>query len=222
MGHPGGGWLKFRGRAAVVLFADAAYSCDVMKSKLTTRFLVFISAIAWCPALAFIVTNEAYFWLDRSRWAIGSIDGVVVSRDAVYIAEAHHGRVYKFDLDGNVVGWVDVHGQPIRITQEGRQVVVHYNRDERPINDPEFVVNDPGDVTATVTRSWWGHPSLEVHDSSGVRISSMQPWYLTLVQSPFPGGAWPATAIGLSLVALFQYRRTEARRQCQSELDVCM
>lgn len=134
-------------------------------------------------------------WLVNVRWGLGSTNGVVVGKDGVFVASG--ARVYKFGLDGEMIKWVITPGAPIHITSADEHVIVHHGGESSPIGEAGFRVIDPGDMTATVERSWWGHPMLKVRDGTGVRVSSMQPWYLTLVQTPYPGVAWmlPATLL---------------------------
>lgn len=169
--------------------------------------LAALAVVAWCLAIAFILTTESFRWFDSRRWAVGSVDGVIASDDAVFVAESNHGRVYKFALDGTVIGWVDINGKPIRITRSGESIIVHYNSREWALDDPAFGVRDPGDVTAAIERTLWGHPLLVVRRADGNTKASLQPWYLTIVQSPYPGGVWPAAAIAFTLAAIWLRRR---------------
>jgi hypothetical protein len=136
------------------------------------------------------------------RYPLDSVGGIIVSEDAVFIGGKHTGRVYKFGLDGALLDWVDTHGQPVSITQNGDSIVVHYSGREWALTNSGFRVSDPHGTIATVERTWWGRPVLAVRRSDGTTIRAfLQPWYLTLIQMPYPAMAWPLVAVAFGLIA---------------------
>ena len=171
---------------------------------------VFAAVCAACLALAFIITVEFRRWATDQRWPLGRIGGVVVSNDAVFVGSWYDGRIYKFDLAGNLLGWTDIHGEPIWIMRRGESIIVHYSGREWPLRDPAFRASHPSGIQATVDDTWWGHPMLKVSRPNQITKVPLQPWYLTIIQSPYPGGLWLPVAFLFVLLAVW-VRRLESK-----------
>lgn len=134
--------------------------------------------------------------------------GVIVSDDSVFVASWYDGRVYKFSFDGHLIGRSDGHDTPTRLTRRDGFVVVRSGSRERTLEDPAFRIRDPGGVMAEVERTWWGHPLLLVRRADGTTTRApLQPWYLTMIQTPYPGMLWFFIMVGLVAVAMWARRR---------------
>ncbi|MFQ5503087.1 MAG: hypothetical protein ACE5EQ_12460 [Phycisphaerae bacterium] len=183
------------------------------RMHITTSICGLLGAIAMCLAFTSVVMKLALIRLDDLRWAVGHIESVVVSKDAVFLANDQR-RVYKFALDGTVIDWVSIGGTPLHITRSGDSIIVHQSTNEWAMEDPGFRVRDPVGFTATVERTWYGHPMLAV-DRAGVKTRvSMQPWYMTLLQAPYPGMFW--VWVGFAFIFLAQCARRRLRRLKQA------
>ncbi len=180
-------------------------------------YMVFIlsaalAALFWSIGIGSVLIRLLSLWRDDLRWALGAVNGVVVSDDAVFVA-ASHNRVYKFALDGTIIDWVGIDGGPIRITRSGESIVVEYSGNQWALEDPGFQPRDPIGFTASVESTWYGHPLLVVDRSKGKRTVSMQPWYMTLLQVPYPGGACVYVGLAFSLLAVWVRRRMRRLKQ---------
>lgn len=136
------------------------------------------------------------------------VGGIIESENAVFVGSWYGGRVYKFDFTGKLLKEVDIHGEPVWITRDGERVVVHYSGREWALDDPEFRVRDPGGVTATVERTWWGHPMLVVRHADGTTSrAELQPWHVTVLRNLYPAGLSLPIAFAFTLAAICFRRR---------------
>lgn len=176
-------------------------------------YLLYVASIvlalgAGCLAIVFILMTELQYQLPSLRRPLDRIGGIIVSNDAVFLASWYAGRIYKFDFSGNLLNTIDVHGEPVWITQDGESVVVHYSGREWALDDPSFRVRNPGGTTATVERTWWGHPVLVVRRVGGMASrASLQPWYVTILRNTYPAALWIPIAFAFTLAALWLRRR---------------
>ena len=168
---------------------------------------VVLAVIAYCLFGAYIVMShlQDYAGLPPPLFRVG---GVIVSADAVFVGSWYGGRIYKFDFAGKLLKEIDVHGEPIWITQNGERVVVHYSGREWALDDPDFRVRDPGGVRATVERTWWGHPMLVVRHADGATShAELQPWHVTVLRNLYPAGLSLPIAFAFTLAAIWLRRR---------------
>lgn len=165
--------------------------------KILKICIILAISIAFGMTFLFVVLNASFRLHKNHPWAIGVLGGFVVSRDSVFVADGDQGRVYAFELDGTPSTWIDLHRQPISISKKGSAIIVDDGTKSWPIEDKRFRLQDPGTLRVQITRTWWGQPILQ-SNINGWRKHPLQPWYITLVQSPYPGGCWPAIAIILT------------------------
>ncbi len=126
----------------------------------------------------------------------------MASNDAVFVASWYDGRVYKFSLSGELLSWYSINAEPISIVQREDKIVALHNNVETVIDARGFNIASNHDVVASVKRTWWGQSMLIVQQNGTEFTSPLQPWYLTLFQSPYPGGLW----LPLAFVAFFLWR----------------
>jgi hypothetical protein len=152
-------------------------------------------------SVAVILVGAFPHWFEGRRLPLHNIRGVVPGEDTVFICSSTAGRVYKFDLNGGLVDWYQFPGRPMSISRQDDRVVAGYGGG-RPIEDPAFHPGDPARAApAAVEHTWWGHPILVVSRPEGTVRVELQPWYLTLVQSPWPGLVWFPLLIVFGLAA---------------------
>jgi hypothetical protein len=149
-------------------------------------------------------------WFAGQRLPLQEVRGVVPGEEVVFIGSSSAGRVCKFDLNGELVDWHQLRGRPISLSRRDDALVIG----GRPIEDPAFHPGDPARaVQATVEHTWWGHPILVIHRPEGTERRELQPWYFTLVQTPWPGLVWWAFFIAcLMMAAASGDRRRRPRR----------
>jgi len=193
-----------------------------MCSKYTlVRFIAIgLAVVPACLAVTMCALGATPQFFRHQRLPLGSPDGVVTSADAVFVASGAAGRVYKFDLSGNLLTWIDIHGRPISIAQSGESITVHYSGRTWALEDPAFRARDPHGLVASVERNWLGHPALVVRRAEGTTRAALQPWYLTVVQGPYPGAVWPPAVIALLLVerwACYRGRRLGRKRSASAD-----
>lgn len=152
-------------------------------------------------------------WFSRQRLPLQVVHGVITSADKVFVADGYAGRVYKFDFNGDLLRWLDWPGRPIWIRSAGASIIVHYSGRDTPLEDPAFKIWDPHGVTASMERTWCGHPVLVVRRPDGTTTRrSLQPWYLTVVQSPYPADLWFLVFMASCLVGVWAARRRRLNR----------
>lgn len=172
-------------------------------------FLICSIAIMLCLALLVLVLGAIPQWFARERLPLGSIRGTVFGNDAVYVASSTAGRIYKFSLNGDLLDWIDIHGRPIWITRQGNSIMVHYSGREWAIEDPAFRVQGPITDEGTIEHTWCGQPLLVANRLQSASKISLQPWYLTAVQSPWPGLLYGPLLIVMILVAFWAHKRIQ-------------
>jgi hypothetical protein len=150
------------------------------------------------------------------RLPLGRVDGIVPGENVVFVASGSTGRIYKFDLNGNLLDWTDIQGRPIRIFRHGESMMVHYSGREWPLEGPEYDLGDRQRTpSVTLENTWWGDPVLLVSRNDETSRVSLQPWYLTALQYPWPGWLYPVFLIVFCLVERWANakRKGQARRQ---------
>jgi hypothetical protein len=149
-------------------------------------------------------------WFSDRRLPLQEVRGVVPGEDAVFIGSSSAGRVCKFDLNGEQVDWHQFPFRPITLSRRDAVLIVR----GQPIEDPAFRPGDPARaVSAEVEHTWWGHPILVVRRPGATERRELQPWYFTLVQTPWPGLVWWAFFIAcLMMAAASGDRRRRPRR----------
>ena len=163
--------------------------------------------------IAFVASTLHIALFPNYRWWLGRIAGVVVSDDEVFIASFYDARIYKFSLDGKVLGWKQIEDGAFSIEREGDAIIVNRGSNRFPISDPKYRVRDSDMRSVQFVRTWYGHPQLVMTDIDGKRTSSLQPWYLTMVQPVYPGYIWPVIAFFFLLPV--EWKRRRRRRDCE-------
>lgn len=179
-----------------------------MRAKSTILRVIAIGCalpVACLVAMTFALGATPQFFPHR-RLPLGEVRGVVTGDGVAFVASADAGRVYKFDFDGDLLTWIDTRGRRIWIIQNGESISVWYRGQPSALDDPAFRVSDPHGAVASVEHNWLGHPFLVVRHAETATRASLQPWQLTVVQSPFPGLLW-----GPALIALLGVERWTSR-----------
>jgi hypothetical protein len=201
--------VELRGRILELvrrLWDPARRGLSALPGVVPAKYLVILQCIATGLALvtgslsvAVILVGAFPHWFEGRRLPLHNIRGVVPGQDEVFICSSTAGRVYKFDLNGGLVEWYQGSGRPMSISRRDDAIVVS---GRRPIEEAAFHPGDPARAAlAAVEHTWWGHPILVVSRPEGTVRVELQPWYFTLVQTPWPGLVWWALLVVFAMVA---------------------
>lgn len=147
-----------------------------------------------------IIGSESVGWSEGSRAPVFRVADVVAGDDAVFISLWYSSRVYKFDYTGRLLRQFAGEGGVIRLSSRGHLVVA---REEDREWELGRLTNESG-VNARVEHTWWGHPVLVVERAGSTRQVALQPVYITLFRSPYPGVLWFVVALISAAVARIQ------------------
>lgn len=133
------------------------------------------------------------------RPPLGHVKGVAVVDRSIFVSSATSGCVFKFDDEGRLITLIQMPKRPISLKIENNQLIVYYSGDSIVLETG--LDHRRGQFTAVVDHTWWGHPRLTIVKGNSVRSIALQPWYLTIVQTPWPGLIYAPlfiVALGLS------------------------
>jgi hypothetical protein len=155
--------------------------------------------LMFCISLAYALIVMCIGWfgswiLPHKLLPLGRVGGVISSDQAVFIGSCDTGRVYKYDMQGEIQSWYQVWGKPIRIRQSGRSILIQYSGKEHELSEPAFRIAHDG-PNVIFKHNWLGAPMLEIPSANGMTAEVyLQPWYLTVIQINYPGLlSWPLT-----------------------------
>jgi hypothetical protein len=136
---------------------------------------------------------------------IGRIRGVEAVDDTLFVASGTSGRVMKYDLPRHTVTWDQMPKRPIEIAARDGSLVLSYSGEERLVLESRL--GERRRPTTKVECTWWGHPFVLLSSNNTTQRVELQPWYITVVQTPWPGLIY-VPALILSLV--FAHSRWKA------------
>jgi hypothetical protein len=145
---------------------------------------------------------------------LSSVDGMRVVNDRVYIAASATGRVLEYDLEGHLVKWLQMPKRPISLTAQDDRLVVRYSVGER-ILETGLLEGLRPPSTVRLEHTWWGHPWMVIGEGQQQRSFSLQPWYLTLLQLPWPGGLYGPLFILALLWASIAWSKERGRDRAE-------
>jgi hypothetical protein len=175
-----------------------------------------VGILAGCvAAISLFVALVAPVWsgLPRPLRYAELSGGIVRADDGFYIGSRYFGHIYKFDYNGRMIKVYEGFEIPFRIEGQRNEpdlsaIVVHHDGREQILErvDDRRVIRD--NVQVQIRYGWFEQPILLVRQ--GVRITkraSLQPWYVTAIQTPYPGVIWYVLTISsIALAGLFRRR----------------
>lgn len=155
--------------------------------KIRATFAASIAALLGVQVLLSFALGAVPGFFPNTQVPLADVGGIARVDDRIYIASSTTGRVLEYDPSGRLVKWKQMPQRPISLTADEDRLVVRYSGVERIVKTFEPASLWPKSALK-VEHTWWGHPWLVLHEEGRVRRLSLQPWYLTALQAPWPAG----------------------------------
>jgi hypothetical protein len=173
--------------------------------------VVLCGAVGGCGLVTFML-GAFPLMFPNIRLPLGRIGGIAMTGDTVIVASRTSGRILRYSSGGNLITWDQMPARPITLSvRDGRLLVSYSGTEHELLRRGSQHVFAPAPTEAVQEQTWWGHPVLRMRKSNGWVQGSLQPWYFTLVQSPYPGLLY-----GPLLIAILTIVRALARKRRQS------